>query len=191
MRHNVVVVEGPSGSGKSTVIQHLKRYFDWPMYRPFRSTYIDHSPGNAEPALAMLKVPTNTWIEDVYVADAILGLTAHAYLDRSMPSALAYDAMGRGTGLTENERLLAMSLWARRMSAANALIIQLCCPANECAGRSGRFSPEFCQQESEAINYQINIAGELHVPVVKLYTGKGADVHAQVARFARVIDGTA
>jgi hypothetical protein len=191
MRHNVVVVEGPSGSGKSTVIQQLKRYFDWPVYRPFRTVSHDHAPGQLEPALGILKVPTNTWMEDVYVADAIMGLGSSAYLDRSMPSALAYDAMGKGTGLTENERVLAMSLWARRMVAANALVIQLMCHADECSGRSGRFAPDFCRTEAEAIGYQINIAGELHVPVVKLYTGKGADVNEQVYRYSRVIDGTA
>lgn len=187
MSYNSIIVEGPSGSGKSTVLRCFNEMLGWPVYRAFRSNSNQHTPGEHEPSLKRLGVPVNTWMEDLFVADVLQTTKSHVLLDRSMPSALAYECLGMGTGLDANHRLMALGAWCRRIKEAGTLVIQLRATLAECTRRSARFTEAFISGETGYINNYIDMVSELGVPVVVLSTTEGADLLAQVKRFVGLV----
>lgn len=144
----IVVLEGASGSGKSTLMKELVARTAWPVYRAFRSNENDHAPGAA---LKALGIPVNTWMEDLYAADLLSVVRGNVILDRSIPSALAYDEMGLGTGLSVGQRAEVLELWARRMVKAGGSIFVVVAPTRVLAERSGRFSLEHLETEQALI----------------------------------------
>jgi len=93
----LVVVEGVNGGGKSTLVAALKEQHDLVELKPFRAFRSGHWGNNGTGAeiLQRLRVPFNSPVEDLFIADAISAMAARQsfILDRSLPSGLAYADM--------------------------------------------------------------------------------------------------
>jgi hypothetical protein len=87
----ILVVEGINGSGKTTLCKSLSKYTSWPILRAFRR------PGrNFQEQVAKLQsigVPVNTYVEDMFMAEALGTTKANVILDRSLPSGIAYGVL--------------------------------------------------------------------------------------------------
>lgn len=124
----IVVMEGPMGSGKSTLAQALAGARGWPIYRAFRRATGDHSPG-ADPRLG--DVPVNTYIEDICAADTFAQLRPPGVvMDRSLPSALAYDKK-----LHRVARVALMSYWQECLAAAGTVLIVFIAVSHEVSSK--------------------------------------------------------
>lgn len=172
----IVILEGPSGSGKTALATEWQKRGAL-VYRAFRGPRDGHNPGANDPDLAAAQVPVNSWQEDVFAADLLLALarpfvngnppgprgTADQYsgpllkgtvvLDRSLPSALAYDIISppSGVGPMGPERYAALiRVWAKRMRRAGAVIVFTHAHPSHLAGRS-RFSVEHLALEQDLI----------------------------------------
>lgn len=94
----IYILEGLNGTGKSTTAQALARALQAPVWRPFRTDHDVHrSTGEDDELgqrLAAAAVPVNTYVDDLYVAEALFTLRPqHVVLDRSMPSAFVYGTL--------------------------------------------------------------------------------------------------
>lgn len=90
----IIILEGLNGVGKSAVASELKR-MGVIIWRPFRTNSDIHLGHDESPELVELKnvgVPLNTFVDDLYVADALstLEVAKTVALDRSLPTAIAY-----------------------------------------------------------------------------------------------------
>jgi hypothetical protein len=91
----VICLEGLNGVGKSATARALSIELEVPIVRPFRhdatNVHLGREQGRSKlDALRALGVPANTYVDDIYTADLIVGLGISAVLDRSMASATAY-----------------------------------------------------------------------------------------------------
>lgn len=90
----LVVVEGVNGGGKSTLVTALKEQHDLVELKPFQAFRKGHwgNNGSGDELLRRLRVPFNSPVEDLFIADAVSALSARQsfILDRSLPSGLAY-----------------------------------------------------------------------------------------------------
>lgn len=86
----VVLFEGANGVGKTTYVRLLSERLNWPIYRAFRNGSGKYKDGQLETYRA-LGIPANTFVDDIYLADFFRTFRPDLVLDRSMPSALAYD----------------------------------------------------------------------------------------------------
>ena len=92
----ILILDGNNGVGKSEYAKLLAKKLKWPIVRPFRNANTDIHlgyEGVTEHLRKQLRVPANTHVDDVYVADILAATGMHAILDRSMPSAIAYGKM--------------------------------------------------------------------------------------------------
>lgn len=136
----ILVFEGTVGSGKSTLATAVSAITKIPVYRPFRMPVDGHAPGElSAPWAAEIGFPINTWMEDLFQADLHAALKTSVLLDRSMPSALAYEEMGITSSPvvldTARTRRLALEAWASRMYQAGARIILMKAAAATCVSR--------------------------------------------------------
>ena len=114
----VVIVEGGRGTGKTTLCEAIHGLTGWCVYRPFRKRG-SHTPGAHDPRLEALKINTNSYIEDIYAADVFAAIRpVGVILDRSLPSALAYNARLDGW----KAEMLA-DIWSERMAEAGKAIL--------------------------------------------------------------------
>jgi deoxyadenosine/deoxycytidine kinase len=90
----VIILEGMNGSGKSTYAHELSSRLNIPLYHVFKNGNTDIHYGDQSKYEKMLindfKVPLNTHIDDLYVADMVTNLGVSVIMDRSLPSAIAY-----------------------------------------------------------------------------------------------------
>src|SRR6266699_6927900 len=91
-----VIIEGGCGRGKTTLAKELSRITAVPLYRPFRGTSEHITPVMMERYRQDLGLNINGWEEDLYVADMLATVSASVILDRSMPSAIAYNEASDG-----------------------------------------------------------------------------------------------
>ena len=95
----IIVLEGPNGVGKSTYAKLLSDELGGiPIVRPFRDGDTElHWGYKGQERFKMLrddlKVPVNTHVDDLYVADFLKTFQVSAILDRSVPSAVAYGVL--------------------------------------------------------------------------------------------------
>lgn len=99
----IVIFEGTNGVGKSTYANALSKKFGAPVIRPFRSGDTDlHWGHSGKDRFQMLRdelrVPVNTHVDDLYVADFLATYQVDAILDRSVPSAVAYGILNDDLG---------------------------------------------------------------------------------------------
>lgn len=152
----ITVLEGPIGSGKSTTGRLLSQRMNTPLYRPFRLHRDDHTPGIVEPRLVRigLALPTNSWQEDMYVADVLAALRPSAILDRSMPSALAYERK-----LPVDDQQVVAGMWADRIVQANGCVLFFDAPEERRRKAAGT---RFIESEQRNIEEVLDLMWTIH-----------------------------
>lgn len=172
----IYILEGTNGVGKSQVAQAIQaRLPDAPLWRPFRDSperHWGHNDGETGTMLKSWGVPLNSFIDDLYVADALRTLrpSRPIILDRSMPSGVAY-------GTLDNEAWTQSSVddvwgyWLSMMADAGPVVwIHLKAPYNVTKSRcSGRWHPNKKQWELLTRTYDRLIArtsGKLPIHVI-------------------------
>lgn len=133
----LLVLEGCNGVGKSHQTAVLSEHFQAPIIRPFRPTPDFHFTGSTqlEQELKELKIPVNTYVDDLYAADLLGKLLRSAsvpvVLDRSLPSGLVY-----GDDWTWENRVRLLSLWQKLLARiAVVKYVWLVCPYSIAAQR--------------------------------------------------------
>lgn len=112
----IIILDGLEGTGKSTAAQILSDAWGLPIYRAFRADPHEHWDGRTglKQFLCDLRVPVNTYVEDLYVVDLLATIGGDAILDRSMPSAVAYGTLHNDWSAAEAER--GFKYWAWRLT---------------------------------------------------------------------------
>lgn len=132
----IIILEGTNGVGKSAVAQCLlERNVGAVIWRPFRRDAGQHfgqgkTPGRME-RLRECGVPVNTYVDDIYVADALATLNPKhmVILDRSMPSAIAYGAeRGEFDELGQENLDWVWKSWERYFRLGSVLWVHLSAP---------------------------------------------------------------
>jgi len=92
----IVVLEGINGTGKTTVANLLKGLTTLVLYKPFEDVKRPNKvTGERDYGdLQRWGVSVNTFWEDLVVADLVSKTSPGIILDRSLPSAIAYDCAG-------------------------------------------------------------------------------------------------
>lgn len=90
----LIMLDGVNGVGKSTYAYKIKESFGINVCRVFRSgdkkLHWGSSGKELQQELADLKVPINTHVDDLFMADFMLSFQVDAVLDRTLASAIAY-----------------------------------------------------------------------------------------------------
>lgn len=175
----LLVIEGGVGTGKTTLGKRLYAALGWPLYRSFRPGWDGHEPGAELPEALRRNVPVNTWVDDLYLVDFVMSVGTDVIVDRSMPSALAYCAMGLvgtpGVMLTEGEARIAAEYWSKRCGK-RAMIVHLETDVKTrwdrviLSGRKlplepGENAPEWLSKESSWIYRWTDLIGRFGVEV--------------------------
>jgi predicted ATPase len=192
----ILVLEGAMGAGKSTLARLLAEQIHWPIYRAFREEGDGHKPGATQEWIKLVKLPVNTWLEDMYVADICATLKPDLILDRSMPSAVAYETLNASNAdewhklRHQAQRNVALSAWAGRMRVANCRIVLLKGVAKTLSRRAGsRASEAFVQREQDLIETCANATG---LPVLVLRRQRGnrkSDISKDLKKVISWIEG--
>lgn len=119
----IIVLEGLNATGKSSVAEQLHGDWGYPIIRLFRCCSDDHLDGSRVEHLRSLGIPVNTYVEDAFVADFLVRTGAHATLDRSMPSGLAYALVEDRIDSEQVGPL--MRLWCDTLRKTKVHVIQL------------------------------------------------------------------
>jgi len=122
----ILILEGTNGTGKSTCAKLLSPILGAPVYRPFRRGNSDLHWGSCSVQEKQLreqfKVPLNTHIEDLYVADLISTVETNIILDRSIPSAISYGLMEHDP-LLPNDTVELFFYWQKMLLEQKALYV--------------------------------------------------------------------
>jgi len=92
----IVILEGINGVGKTTYARALSSALHAPTYRAFRDDLKNEhlgQDGERERLLKKYDVGHNTHRDDLYAADLLGRLDVDVIMDRSLPSAIAYDRL--------------------------------------------------------------------------------------------------
>lgn len=116
-----VVLDGGCGVGKTSLARAISEVTGAPVYRPFRGA-ADHISPRMVSAMQQLGLSVNGWEEDLYVADLLANVPCSVILDRSMPSAIAYNEMS-STALLAGHRRTLLRLWGERIASAGAVLV--------------------------------------------------------------------
>lgn len=125
-----VVIEGVNGVGKTTLSKGLKESLGLRELRPFRKFRDGHWGNNSRGSevLEQLRVPFNSAIEDLFMADFVAELTdvpvlEHFITDRSLPSGLAYDGEAFMPKYAADQRRLAYDVWLKLLEGVDVRYI--------------------------------------------------------------------
>lgn len=129
-----IVLEGGSGVGKSTLAKALNAITGVPVYRPFRGKS-EHIPAETVKDMQDLGLSVNGWEEDLYTADMLSVVNSDVILDRSLPSAMAFNSVS-SCALDMRTRRAIIRLWAERIVAARAVLVLVTCDAQLRQSRS-------------------------------------------------------
>lgn len=184
----ILVLEGATGTGKSALATRLAAEWMVPLYRPFRFSIGDHVPGSTQDLQgAVPLLPINTWREDMYVSDAIRGLSVgQAVLDRSLPSGLVYNTMGpnrphRPQVLSRDQCDILLRIWADNLSAVGAALVLVECSEEERQRRGARTGV----WEVEGLMRMCSLIHHLtRMPVYRLNSEAPTEECAQAVRHA-------
>jgi thymidylate kinase len=90
----ILMLDGTNGSGKTTYAYKLSEELDVNVCRVFRSSnkelHWGSSEGELRKELDALRIPINTHVDDIFMADFIQSFQVEAILDRTIISAIAY-----------------------------------------------------------------------------------------------------
>lgn len=138
----MIIFEGCNGVGKTTYAKELGRILEAPVYRAFRGDQALHYQGELENARS-LGVPVNTFVDDMYVADLSRVLRNEVILDRSLPSAVAYNGMVSPIWAARLEE------WDSRLfkSATPVLVVWLEAPWSVAKDRMGAYRPDSAEYD--------------------------------------------
>lgn len=128
------ILEGGCGVGKSTLARALGVITGVPVYRPFRGQD-EHISQQTIRHMQDLGLSVNGWEEDLYTADFLSVVHSDVIIDRSMPSALAYNEVSE-RALEASQRRAILGLWAERIVAARAIVVLVVCNEDERKRRS-------------------------------------------------------
>lgn len=124
----MIILEGTNGVGKTTYARMLSDSLGAPLYRPFRPQQANHHTEDME-RLSSLGVPVNTWLEDMYVADMARVIKNQIIIDRSLPSAIAYEMVEK-QGTIKCDWVKCVVEWEKMLlrSATPVVIVHLVAP---------------------------------------------------------------
>lgn len=88
----IVFLEGVNGTGKTAYAKALANRLMWPTYRAFRKGAEKCDYALIE-QLEVFGCPANSHVDDIYLADFFATFEINAIMERSYPSALAYDTV--------------------------------------------------------------------------------------------------
>lgn len=108
----MIILEGCNGVGKTSYAHQLGLMLNARTYRAFRW---GHDFRAEVDEMRNLGVPVNTFVDDFYTADLSRVLAQEIIMDRSLPSAVAYD------GIDDSK-------WRRRLVAWNEILHQSLLP---------------------------------------------------------------
>lgn len=166
----ILVLEGPEGVGKTTLSESLARY-DFLPYRAmaWRDGRL------SQDQLAEWRergVPVNTYVDDVYAADVLaclhhnagLAWSSRLFLDRSMPSGVAYAPEG------PLAHAALVRWWASTLRPLDARIVHLDAPVENLMARlppdDTRRHPERLSGVRSRLNTAVRLASAL--PTLRL-----------------------
>lgn len=136
-----VILEGACGVGKTSLARALSALSNTPVYRPFRGKS-EHITQSTVTAMQDLGLSVNGWEEDMYTADFLSVVRSDVIIDRSMPSAMAYNEVS-SSPLAARARQTILRLWAERIAAARATIVLVVCAEatrkQRCPDRGGEW----------------------------------------------------
>lgn len=143
----IYILEGVNGVGKSAAAKAIQAQAHnefIPSWRPFRSgsdVHWGHTEDETGQMLRDFGVPLNTFVDDLYVADALSTLRPehHVILDRSLPTAIAYGRIHQETWIDLHSYDI-WNYWVNRLNLAGRVFwIQLQAPyevtKERCEGR--------------------------------------------------------
>jgi thymidylate kinase len=122
----VIIFEGVNGVGKTTIAREVGKRLGIPVYRAFRSDGDNHYVNRGESTLYKLnewKVPFNTFVDDLYMADFLRATNADLILDRSLPSAIAYAKIYQQQRIPDQTDLV--RFWLSLIREINPLFVWL------------------------------------------------------------------
>lgn len=143
-----LIMEGGCGAGKSTLAEALSTITATPVYRPFRTPGTHITQKQMDFIRQDIGLAINGWEEDLYVADLLSVVNASVILDRSLPSALAYNGAS-SEPLPQRQVDSITRLWMAKMSAARATLVLVECAE---AKREERSPHRGGKWEVDAIN---------------------------------------
>jgi thymidylate kinase len=121
----ILLFEGVNGVGKTTYIRQVEKRTGWPSYSAFRGV-ADKYDSSMLDELARLGIPVNTFIDEMYMADLVRATGINLIVDRSFPSAVAYDEVfDQGTFV---DREATEKIWLDLVKEAGMLYVWLCAP---------------------------------------------------------------
>lgn len=179
----ILVLEGAKGAGKTSLSAMLQEELDWPVYRAFRKGGEQHNPGATSGWAKLLRFPINTWMEDMFVADVCSVAKPNLIMDRSMPSAVAYESMGVSRSdewhklRTPVDFRVALTAWADRMRRARSTIVFLKGTPKLLHMRNGaRSSVDDVAREQSTIQHCCRLSG---LPLLTLEVNSGRNTQAK------------
>lgn len=119
----IIVLDGPNGTGKSALARALSARRGWPVYRAFRRSSGEHFDGELRERLRGLGIPVNTYVDDMYVADALFTTKCSAILDRSLPSGIAYGVAEGAISWGQSKELV--DIWAKTLNNSEVALVQM------------------------------------------------------------------
>lgn len=125
---DVIIFEGTNGVGKSTYVKVLAQILNAPAYRAFKRPGADHHADGELDRLRAMGIPANTFVDDMYLADMSRMIDHEIIVDRSFPSAVAYE-MVEHQGTFKGDWVHYAVEWERLLSYSRrpVLLVRLHC----------------------------------------------------------------
>lgn len=121
----ILLFEGVNGVGKTTYIRQVEKRIGWPAYSAFRGKD-DKYDSSMLDKLSRLGIPVNTFVDEMYMVDLVRATGINLIVDRSFPSAAAYDEVfDQGTFA---DREATEEIWLDLVREAGMLYVWLCAP---------------------------------------------------------------
>ena len=118
----VIILEGVNGTGKTAYAKALEEKLGYKMYRAFRKGR-EKCDFKLHEVLHGMDIRANTYVDDIYMADFLQTFEVKAILERSMPSAVAYDQVYNEPWKAYSAR--AFGFWLEQMAKVPHIYVWL------------------------------------------------------------------